>query len=125
MEDNTLTEKVIGCAIQVHRQLGPGLLESIYEECLVYELYKSGLSVERQKAMPVVYDDLRMDAGYRVDLFVEERVIVELKSVETLTDVHLAQLMTYLRLADCRFGLLINFNVVLLKNGLKRVLNGY
>jgi len=125
MEDNTLTEKIIGCAIQVHRQLGPGLLESIYEECLVHELYKSGLSVERQKAMPVIYDDLRMDAGYRIDLFVEERVIVELKSVETLTDVHLAQLMTYLRLADFRFGLLINFNVALLKNGLKRVLNGY
>ncbi len=125
MNDNELTELIIGCAIRVHRQLGPGLLESVYEECLVHELCKAGLSVERQPIMPVVYDGLRMDSGYRVDIWVEKRIIIELKAVELLTDVHFAQLMTYLRLANCRLGLLINFNVVLLKNGLKRVANGY
>ncbi|PRY29101.1 GxxExxY protein [Spirosoma oryzae] len=125
MNDNELTELIIGCAIRVHRQLGPGLLESVYEECLVHELCKAGLSVERQPIMPVVYDGLRMDSGYRVDIWVEKRIIIELKAVELLTDVHFAQLMTYLRLANCRLGLLINFNVVLLKNGIKRVANGY
>ncbi len=125
MNDNELTELIIGCAIRVHRQLGPGLLESIYEECLVHELCKAGLSVERQPIMPVVYDGLRMDSGYRIDIWVEKRIIIELKAVELLTDVHFAQLMTYLRLANCRLGLLINFNVVLLKNGIKRVANGY
>lgn len=125
MNDNELTELIIGCAIRVHRQLGPGLLESVYEECLVHELCKAGLSVERQPIMPVVYDGLRMDSGYRIDIWVEKRIIIELKAVELLTDVHFAQLMTYLRLANCRLGLLINFNVVLLKNGLKRVVNGY
>lgn len=125
MNDNELTELIIGCAIRVHRQLGPGLLESVYEECLVHELCKAGLSVERQPIMPVVYDGLRMDSGYRIDIWVEKRIIIELKAVDLLTDVHFAQLMTYLRLANCRLGLLINFNVVLLKNGLKRVANGY
>ncbi len=125
MNDNELTELIIGCAIRVHRQLGPGLLESVYEECLVHELCKAGLSVERQPIMPVVYDGLRMDSGYRVDIWFEKRIIIELKAVELLTDVHFAQLMTYLRLANCRLGLLINFNVVLLKNGIKRVANGY
>lgn len=125
MNDNELTELIIGCAIRVHRQLGPSLLESIYEECLVHELCKAGLSVERQPTMPVVYDGLRMDSGYRIDIWVEKRIIIELKAVELLTDVHFAQLMTYLRLANCRLGLLINFNVVLLKNGIKRVANGY
>ncbi len=115
---------MIGCAIRVPRQLGPGLLESIYEECLVNELCKAGLSVERQPIMPVVYDCLRMDSGYRIDIWVEKRIIIKLKAVELLTDVHFAQLMTYLRLANCRLGLLINFNVVLLKNGIKRVVNG-
>jgi GxxExxY protein len=125
MNDNELTELIIGCAIRVHRQLGPGSLESVYEECLVHELCKAGLSVERQPIMPVVYDGLRMDSGYRIDIWVEKRIIIELKAVELLTDVHFAQLMTYLRLANCRLGLLINFNVVLLKNGIKRVANGY
>lgn len=120
-----ITNGIIGCAIQVHRQLGPGLLESAYEECLAYEMTKAGIFYERQKPMPIVYDELRLEAGYRVDLFVEHRVIVELKAVEALNNVHFAQVMTYLRLANCRFGLLINFNVTLLKEGVKRVVNGY
>ena len=120
-----ITDGVIGCAIQVHRQLGPGLLESVYEECLAYEMTKAGIFFERQKPMPVLYDELKLEAGYRVDLFVERRVIVELKAVEALNNVHFAQVMTYLRLANCRFGLLINFNVTLLKEGVKRVINGH
>jgi GxxExxY protein len=125
MVDKELTEYIIGCAIKVHRHLGPGLLESVYENCLFHELNKLELHVEQQKNMPVIYDGLQMDAGFRLDLFVEQRIVVELKAVEELTDVHLAQVMTYLRLANCRFGLLINFNVTLLKNGIKRVVNGY
>ncbi len=125
MNDNQITESVIGCAINVHRRLGPGLLESVYEECLSYELDKGRMFFERQKAMPIIYDEIKLDTGYRLDLLVENRVVVELKAVEALTDVHLAQVMTYLRLSNCRFGLLINFNVVMLKNGLKRVVNGY
>ncbi len=116
---------MIGCAIKVHRRLGPGLLESVYEECLAHELSSIGINYERQKVMPVIYDKIKLDSGYRVDVLVEQRVIIELKAVESLTDVHLAQVMTYLRLAKCRFGLLINFNVVLLENGIKRVVNDY
>lgn len=125
MTENEITEKIIGCAINVHRGLGPGLLESVYEECLAYELDKLCMYYERQKSMPVVYDKIKMEGGYRLDLFVEHTIVVELKAVETLTDVHLAQVMTYLRLANCHLGLLINFNVTQLKNGLKRVVNGY
>jgi GxxExxY protein len=120
-----VTDGIIGCAIKVHRHLGPGLLESAYEECLAYEMTKSGIFFERQKSMPIIYDELKLESGYRVDLFVEGRVIVELKAVEALNSVHFAQVMTYLRLANCRFGLLINFNVSLLKDGIKRVVNGY
>ncbi|GAB2561212.1 GxxExxY protein [Spirosoma aerophilum] len=120
-----VTDGIIGCAIKVHRGLGPGLLESAYEECLAYEMTKAGILFERQKAMPIIYDDLKLESGYRVDLFVEGRVIVELKAVDALNNVHFAQVMTYLRLANCRFGLLINFNVSLLKDGIKRVVNGY
>ncbi len=125
MSDNQITESVIGCAINVHRRLGPELLESVYEECISYELDKARTFFERQKAMPVVYDEIKLDTGYRIDLLVENRVAVELKAVEAITDVHLAQVMTYLRLSNCRFSLLINFNVAILKNGLKRVVNGY
>ena len=125
MIDNELTDKVIGCAINVHWGLGPGLLESVYEECLAYELDKLLVYYERQKVMPVTYGQIKLETGYRIDLFVENRLVIELKSVEALNDVHLAQMMTYLRLADCRLGLLINFNVAVLKNGLKRVVNGY
>lgn len=125
MIDREITSGIISCAIKVHKQLGPGLLESAYEACLAHEMAKAGIGYEQQKPMPVIYDDLRLDAGYRVDLFVENKVIVELKAVEMLNDVHLAQVMTYLRLANCRFGLLINFNVTLLKDGIRRVINGY
>ena len=125
MINQEVTDGIIGCAIKVHRHLGPGLLESAYEECLAYEMTKSGVFFERQKSMPIIYDELKLETGYRVDLFVENRVIVELKAVEALNNVHFAQVMTYLRLANCRFGLLINFNVSLLKDGIKRVVNGY
>ncbi len=106
--------------MKVHKTLGPGLLESAYEECLFYELKKFNLKVEKQKALPLVYEDVKLDVGYRIDIIVEDKF----KSVETLNDVHLAQLLTYLRLSDCKLGLLINFNVKLLKEGVRRVVNG-
>ncbi len=121
--ENELSSLIIGLAIKVHRRLGPGLLESTYQECLYYELGKSGLLVEKQKALPLVYDEVKLDCGYRVDLLVEKKVVVEIKSVEALNDVHLAQVLTYLRLSDCKLGLLINFNVLLLKDGIKWVVN--
>jgi len=120
MNINEITEKIIGCAIEVHRNLGPGLLESAYEQCLAYELKNIGLSIERQKAIPVIYKEIKLDCGYRIDLLVENSVIIELKSVDTLNPVHEAQILTYLKFADKHIGLLINFNVKLLKNGLKR-----
>ena len=115
-----ITERIIGCAIEVHKHLGPGLLESAYEECLAYELVSSGLRVERQKPLPITYKDIHLDYGYRIDLLVENTVIVELKSVEALNVVHEAQILTYLKFAQKEVGLLINFNVTLLKNGLKK-----
>lgn len=123
MELNDLTEKIIGCAIKVHRVLGPGLLESAYEVCLVHELKKTGLKAERQVALPVIYEGLRLDADYYIDILVEDTVVLELKSVENLLPIHEAQLLTYLRLANKKLGLLINFNVTLLKNGIKRRIN--
>lgn len=125
MEDNDLTNKIIGCAIKVHKTLGTGLLESPYRACLHYELVKSSLSVEKEKPLPLVYEEVKLDCGYRMDLVVENRIIVEIKSVETLTDIHLAQVLTYLKLTNNRFGLLINFNVLKLKDRVKRVVNGY
>ncbi|WP_317126127.1 GxxExxY protein [Flavobacterium nackdongense] len=104
--------------------MGPGLLESAYEECMFYELKKYNLKVEKQKQLPLVYEEVKLDAGFRIDIIVEDKFIVEIKSVESLNDVHLAQLLTYLRLSNCKLGLLINFNVDLLKNGIKRVING-
>jgi GxxExxY protein len=125
MTDNELTHEIIGAAIEVHRVLGPGLLESAYEECLVRELTLRGLCFERQKPLPVVYKDVKLECGYRVDLLVEGRVVVELKSAEALTPVHDAIVLTYLRLSGVRVGLLINFHVALLKDGVKRfVLDG-
>ncbi|NDV93767.1 GxxExxY protein [Dysgonomonas sp. 521] len=115
-----LTSKIIGCAIEVHKLLGPGLLESAYEECLSYELQKAGLKVERQKALPVVYKEIKLDCGYRIDILVENLVVLELKSVDVLNPVHEAQILTYLKFSDKKVGLLINFNVTLLKNGLKK-----
>jgi GxxExxY protein len=120
-----VTEAVIGAAIAVHRALGPGLLESTYEACLVHELSKRGFSVERQKALPVVYDGVHLDCGYRIDLLVEGRIIVELKAVEQLLPIHQAQMLSYLKLSDLRVGLLINFNVMVLKDGVKRVVNHF
>lgn len=113
---------VLDCSFKIHSALGPGLLESAYEECLFYELTQLGLKVEKQKPLPLVYREVRLDAGYRVDLMIENCVIVELKSVETLNDVHLAQILTYLKLSNCKLGLLVNFNVKHLKNGIKRVI---
>ncbi|MCX6165558.1 MAG: GxxExxY protein [Ignavibacteriae bacterium] len=123
MTENELSNIIIGCGIKVHSALGPGLLESAYEECLYYELIKNNLYVEKQKALPLIYEDVHLDAGYRVDLFVENKVIIEIKSVEALNDIHLAQILTYLRLSNCKLGLLINFNVIHLKDGIKRVAN--
>lgn len=120
MELNDITHKIIGCAIEVHRQLGPGLLESASEECLVYELQKKGLDVIRQRPVPIIYKEIHLEQGYRIDLLVENTVIVELKSVEALTLVHEAQTLTYMKFAEKKAGLLINFNVLVLKDGTKR-----
>ena len=121
MSENEISEQVIGCAIQVHRELGPGLLESSYEECLYYELIQSGLLVEKQKPLPLVYKEVKLDCGYRIDLLVENKVIIEIKSIEALNNIHMTQVLTYLKLSKCKLGLLINFNVSLLKQGIKRV----
>ena len=123
MTENELSQLVIGCAIKVHAALGPGLLESAYEECLYYELTNKGLFVEKQKAMPLVYEAVKMECGYRLDLMVESRLIVEVKSVEALNQVHLAQVLTYLKLSGCKLGLLLNFKVARMKDGIKRVIN--
>ena len=117
-----LTSSILKCAFKVHTALGPGLLESAYEECLHYELEKTGLLVIKQKPMPLVYEEKRLDLGYRIDLFVEGKVVIEVKSVESMNPVHLAQLMTYMKLSKCRIGYLINFNVESLKDGIKRVI---
>ena len=120
MEINQITEKIIGCAIEVHKTLGPGLLESAYEECLFFELKQSGLIVERQVPVPVIYKEIKLDCGYRIDILVENKIVVELKTVDTFAPVHEAQILTYMKFADKNLGLLINFNVTLLKNGIKR-----
>jgi GxxExxY protein len=119
--ENELSNKIIGCAIDVHRELGPGLLENAYKECLAFELKREGLIIEVEKAIPLIYKDFKIECGYRADIIVEQSVVIEIKSVEELNNVHLAQLLTYLRLAECNLGLLINFNVKLLKEGIKRV----
>jgi len=124
MTENEISKIVFESALKVHKILGPGLLESAYEECLFYELKKSNLKVEKQKTLPLVYEEVMLDVGYRIDIIIEDKFIVEIKSVESLNDVHLAQLLTYLKLSDCKLGLLINFNVKLLKEGVKRVVNG-
>ncbi len=116
-----ISEAVIGAAIEVHRELGPGLLESAYESCLAYELHLRGLAVERQKVLPIQYKSVLVEQGYRVDLLVEKAVLIELKSVEQLTRIHESQLISYLRLSGCPIGLLINFNVPILKRGIRRL----
>jgi GxxExxY protein len=121
---NTITEAIIGAAIEVHKALGPGLLESAYQACLSYELLERGHKVEQQKSLAIRYKNVRLDCGYRLDLVVDEKVIVEIKSVETLAPIHEAQLLSYLRLSQQKVGLLINFNVKMLKHGIRRLING-
>ncbi|MGZ4033645.1 MAG: GxxExxY protein [Bacteroidia bacterium] len=123
MTENEISKIIIGCAINIHKKLGPGLLESSYEECLVYEINKTGLRVERQKSLPLIYEEVKLDIGYRIDLLIEEKVIIELKAVEFINDVHLAQILTYLKLSNCKLGLLMNFNVSKMVDGIKRVAN--
>lgn len=123
MTENELSRVAFESALKVHQNLGPGLLESSYEECLFYELNKTGLVIERQKALPLIYETVKLDIGYRIDLLIENKLIIELKAVEVLNDVHFAQLLTYLKLSNCKLGLLINFNVSLIKNGIKRIAN--
>ena len=123
MEDiNQLTEQILKYAFKVHSALGPGLLESSYKECLFYDLNKNGISTEKEKPMPLYYEEIKMDIGYRLDLLVEKKVVVEIKCVECFTDVHTAQLITYLKLSDCKIGLLLNFKTSSLKNGIKRII---
>jgi GxxExxY protein len=122
---NSITESIIGCAIAVHRELGPGLLESAYEDCLAFEIVQRGLKVERQKALPVVYKAVALDCGYRLDLLIENAVIVEIKTVDRLLPIHEAQLLSYLKLSGCKVGLLMNFNVTLLKKGIRRFVYGF
>lgn len=124
MNENELAKVVFECGLKVHKALGAGLLESSYEECLFYELTNCGLKVEKQKALPLIYEEVKLDIGYRVDLLIENKLIVEIKSVEAINDVHIAQILTYLKLSNCKLGLLINFNTVLFKNGVKRLING-
>lgn len=122
---NQLTEKIIGACIEIHKTLGPGLLESAYEECLCHELKSLGFGFERQKPLPVVYKEVRLDCGYRLDLVIEKKIILELKALESLLPIHEAQLLTYLKLTGITLGLLINFNVPVLTKGLKRIVNNY
>ncbi len=122
MDEKSLTYEIIGCAYKVHKQLGPGLLESTYEICLEYELISAGLEVVRQVALPVIYNSIKLDAGYRIDLLVNNEIIVEIKSVDTLAPIHTAQVLTYLKLSNRKLGLLINFNETNLKNGIKRLI---
>ena len=124
MNENEISKLIFDAGLRVHRSLGPGLLESAYEECLYYELCKSGLLIEKQKPMPLIYDEVKLDVGYRIDIMVERKVVIEIKSVDALNDIHLAQVLTYLKLSQCKLGLLINFNTLLFKNGIKRVING-
>ena len=122
MNIERIFKTVLDCSFKVHSALGPGLLESSYEECLYYELKQSGLIVQKQKPLPLIYEEVKLEIGYRVDLLVENKVIVEIKSVESLADIHMAQILTYMKLSGCKLGLLVNFNVRSLKDGIKRVI---
>ena len=124
MTENEIAHKIIGIAIEVHNALGPGLLESAYKECMYYKIDKSGFFVEKEKPMPLFFDEVRLECGYRIDLLIENKLVIEIKSVDALNNVHLAQTLTYLKLGNYKLGLLINFNVVKLKDGIKRVING-
>jgi GxxExxY protein len=125
MEINEVSKQVIGLAMKVHTHLGPGLLESVYKECLYYELVKNGFQVEKEKPIPLVYEEINLDTGYRLDLLVNYQLVIEIKSVEAITDVHWAKTLTYIKLGNFNLGLLINFNVYRLKNGIKRLVNHF
>jgi GxxExxY protein len=124
MTENELANKVIGLALNVHSQLGPGLLESAYKECLFYKIQEANFFVTKEKAMPLVFEEVHLECGYRIDILVENKLVLEIKSVDQLNEVHLAQTLTYMKLGGYKLGLLINFNVALLKDGIKRVANG-
>lgn len=124
-ELNRITESVIAAAIEVHKALGPGLLESAYEACLAFELAEHGLKIEQQKPLPVIYRKVKLECGYRLDLLVEKEVVVEIKAIDALKPIHQAQLLSYLKLTGCRVGLLINFNVKILKDGIVRVVKNF
>ena len=123
MTENELSNIIIGEAIHVHQQLGPGLLESVYETCLVHRLFKKGIKIETQKPIPLVFEEVRLECGFRCDVLVENKVIIEVKAVDALNDIHLAQVLTYLRLTNVKLGLLMNFNVLKMKDGIRRVVN--
>ena len=123
MEQNLITGKIISCAIKVHKRFGPGMLENAYKECLYYDLTKIGLFVRKEVILPLEYEEVIINYGYRIDLLVEDKVDVELKAVEALNDIHIAQVLTYLKLGNYKLGLLINFNVLRLKDGLRRIIN--
>lgn len=120
--ENEIAGRVIGIAIEVHRSLGPGLLESAYKECLQYKLQQSGFYVEREKPMPLIYEDVKLNCGYRIDLLVESKLVIEVKCVDAINEIHMAQILTYMRLGNFKLGLLINFHVIMLKLGIKRVI---
>ena len=124
MTENELSNKVIGLAMEVHTALGPGLLESAYKECLYHKIWKTGLSIEKEKPMPLVFEGVKLECGYRIDLLIENKLVIEIKSVEVINDVHLAQTLTYMKLGNYKLGLLMNFNVARLKEGIKRIING-
>jgi GxxExxY protein len=124
MHENEITGKIINAGIEVHKALGPGLLESAYKECLYYQLTKNGLFVEKEKVLPLIYEEVKLDCGYRLDLLIENKIVVEIKSIDAINDIHLAQVLTYLKIGNYKLGLLMNFNIVLLKNGIKRIING-
>ena len=124
MTENEIANKTIGLALGIHKVLGPGLLESTYKECMYYKIGKSGLYVEKEKPIPLVFEEVKLECGYRIDLLVERKVVIEIKSVEALNDIHLAQTLTYMKLGNYKLALLINFNSVLLRNGIRRLING-
>ena len=123
MTENELASIVFNAGLKVHKTLGPGLLEGAYEECLYYELQKSGMLIEKQKALPLIYEEIKLDTGYRMDLLIENKLVVEIKAVDALNELHWAQVLTYLKLSGCKLGLLMNFNTVLFKEGVRRVVN--
>ncbi len=124
MTENEIAKRVFELGLKVHQALGPGLLESTYEECLFYELQRKGLYVEKKKVLPLTYEGMKLDAGFRIELIIENKFIIELKAVDALNDLHMAQILTYLKLSQCKLGMLINFNTVFFRDGVKRVING-